>query len=58
MKIFEQLKLGYFVACILSVPVVVIGFLLMSIQISYYNFFILLFTAGTGIFLIFSRLLE
>jgi sensor histidine kinase YesM len=45
---FNTLKESYVLICMLTVPLVVIGFLIIAIQVSYWNFFVLLVTAGSG----------
>ena len=45
---FNTLKENYVLICMFTVPLVVIAFLIIAIQKSYWNFFVLLFTAGVG----------
>ena len=54
--IFESLVTGYFISCVLAVPFVVIGFLAIMLQAGlFWSFLIILLTAGTGIYLLFSK---
>jgi len=45
---FNTLKENYVLICMITVPLVVIAFLIIVIQKSYWNFFVLLITAGAG----------
>ena len=45
---FNTLIENYLLICMFTVPLVVIAFLIIAIQKSYWIFFVLLFTAGAG----------